>query len=201
MALQNFVAKRGPTISAVWLNAVDALKYTIFGDAETPGEARTNLTSDAPLEILNGGTGVRSLAELIDEVGGNTASTGVFTPIWSGFDAPPTVNIQYAKSGNIVVLQFPYGCIGTVHGFDFTMGLIGIPVALRPTGIGTLSIRQCVMMGARDGGADYDVYPLLAAVQGDGITFKPPVASPSYPNWTPSGTKGFPYSSQLVYSI
>lgn len=59
MPLQNFVAKTGPAISAVWLNAVDVLKFTIFGDATTPAQARTNLTLDAPLEVANGGTGTR----------------------------------------------------------------------------------------------------------------------------------------------
>ncbi len=61
MPLQNFVAKAGPPISAVWLNQVDTLKYTIFSDATTKAEARTNLTSDAPLEVANGGTGTRGV--------------------------------------------------------------------------------------------------------------------------------------------
>lgn len=59
MALQNFVDKVGPVISAAWLNAVDVLKFTIFDDATTKALARTALTFDAPLEIVNGGTGNR----------------------------------------------------------------------------------------------------------------------------------------------
>ena len=59
MALQNFVDKVGPVVSAAWLNAVDLLKFTIFADSTTKAQARTALTSDAPLEIANGGTGSR----------------------------------------------------------------------------------------------------------------------------------------------
>lgn len=59
MPLQNFVDKVGPVVSAAWLNSVDVLKFTIFADAATKAAARTNLTSDAPLEITNGGTGTR----------------------------------------------------------------------------------------------------------------------------------------------
>lgn len=58
-ALQNFVDQVGPPISAAWLNAVDKLMFTIFGQAATNAAARTALMSDAPLEITNGGTGSR----------------------------------------------------------------------------------------------------------------------------------------------
>ena len=61
MALQNFVDKVGPVVSSVWLNAVDILKFTIFADSTTKAQARTALTSDAPLEVVNGGTGQRTL--------------------------------------------------------------------------------------------------------------------------------------------
>lgn len=64
MALQNFVDYIGPKISAAWLNAVDRLRETVFANATTKAAARTALTSDAPLEIGNGGTGVRTLGEL-----------------------------------------------------------------------------------------------------------------------------------------
>lgn len=59
MALQNFIDKAAPVISAAWLNAVDTLKETVFGAATTKALARTALTSDAPLEVANGGTGTR----------------------------------------------------------------------------------------------------------------------------------------------
>lgn len=62
MPLQNFIAKNLPAISAAWLNTVDVLKFTIFGDATTKAQARTSLTSDLPLEIVNGGTAARTAA-------------------------------------------------------------------------------------------------------------------------------------------
>lgn len=43
MALQNFVDKVGPIVSATWLNVVDVLKFTVFADASTKAEARTAL--------------------------------------------------------------------------------------------------------------------------------------------------------------
>ncbi len=60
MTLQSFVDKSGPVVSAAWLNVVDVIKYTIFADAATKAAARTALTSDAPLELTNGGTGNRT---------------------------------------------------------------------------------------------------------------------------------------------
>lgn len=62
MALQNFVDKVGPAVSAAWLNAVDVLKYTVFGDAATKAAARTALTQDAPWAVNQGGTGATTAA-------------------------------------------------------------------------------------------------------------------------------------------
>lgn len=59
MALQNFQDKTTPVVSAGWLNAVDILKETIFNGAADKAGARTGLNSDAPMEIINGGTGSR----------------------------------------------------------------------------------------------------------------------------------------------
>lgn len=68
MALQNFIDKV-TVATAVWLNQVDVLKETIFNAASTKSAARTALTLDNPLEILNGGTGVRTLPLLRASVG------------------------------------------------------------------------------------------------------------------------------------
>jgi len=65
MSLQNFIDKIGPVVSAAWLNVVDSIKYTIFEDAHTKADARTALTADAPMEVENGGTGVRTLADFM----------------------------------------------------------------------------------------------------------------------------------------
>jgi hypothetical protein len=64
MPLQNFVDQAGPTVSAAWLNLVDALDTTVFNNTTTKPAARAALTQDLPLEIANGGTGVRSLSAL-----------------------------------------------------------------------------------------------------------------------------------------
>jgi len=64
MSLQNFIDKVGPVVSATWLNAVDLLKETIFENSTTKAQARIALTNDAPLEVVNGGTGQRTLAAL-----------------------------------------------------------------------------------------------------------------------------------------
>ena len=64
MALQNFVDRVGPVISSAWLNVVDSLKFSVFADATTKTAARTALTSDAPLEVANGGTGARTLGAI-----------------------------------------------------------------------------------------------------------------------------------------
>ena len=45
MALQGFVDKVGPVISATWLNVVDVLKFTVFEDAATKAAARKALMS------------------------------------------------------------------------------------------------------------------------------------------------------------
>ena len=68
MPLQSFIDKVGPVVSATWLNAVDLLKFTIFADSTTKAQARTALTTDAPLEVVNGGTGQRSLGALTQDL-------------------------------------------------------------------------------------------------------------------------------------
>lgn len=57
--LTNFVSK-ATVIAAAWLNGVDMLVNSIFNGASTNPQARTALCSDAPLEIVNGGTGSRT---------------------------------------------------------------------------------------------------------------------------------------------
>jgi len=76
MGLQNFVDKVGPVVSAAWLNTLDTLKYSIFADAATKAQARTNLTSDDPMEIVNGGTGARTPADARANLGISAAETG-----------------------------------------------------------------------------------------------------------------------------
>lgn len=46
MPLQNFVDFLPPSVKAAWLNAVDALKFTVFDDATTKAQATANLLND-----------------------------------------------------------------------------------------------------------------------------------------------------------
>jgi len=80
MALFNFVDYIGPAVSAAWLNAVDKLKFTIFNDAISKSGARAALTQDAPFEIANGGTGVRTLPDLAASL--DPYITGGGSSIW-----------------------------------------------------------------------------------------------------------------------
>lgn len=63
MPLQNFVARSLPTISAAWLNQVDALKFSVFADAATKAAARAALTSDASFTVSPFATGGAQLTQ------------------------------------------------------------------------------------------------------------------------------------------
>jgi hypothetical protein len=76
MALQNFVDKVGPVISAAYLNALDIIKETILENPTTKAQARTNLTNDAALEIANGGTGVRTNQAIRQAIGDELPTVG-----------------------------------------------------------------------------------------------------------------------------
>jgi hypothetical protein len=97
MALQNFVDKVGPVVSAAWLNAVDVLKDTVFGTPTTKEQARAALTSDAPLEVANGGTGSRLGATPYYGVTAEEVAAGV-TPTDYGY---PSGNVRrYGAAGD-----------------------------------------------------------------------------------------------------
>jgi hypothetical protein len=73
-ALQNFQSQKPPAVSAVWLNQVDVLLTTVFGQAATNPAARSALCSDLPLEIDNGGTASRTAAGALASLGGINAA-------------------------------------------------------------------------------------------------------------------------------
>jgi hypothetical protein len=99
MALQNFVDKVGPVVSAAWLNAVDLLKETIFGNSTTKTQARAALTSDAPLEVANGGTGVRSLVDLSTALGGTGIQAGDNITVTGSWVFNPKITIDDGSAG------------------------------------------------------------------------------------------------------
>lgn len=114
MALQNFIDKSGPVISAAWLNAVDILKFTVFGDATTKANARIALTSDAAFEVANGGTGQRTLKAFMNSIGLPGYSTTVASASSMDLGAADTHCIWTTGSANITSFgssantNFPY---------------------------------------------------------------------------------------------
>lgn len=71
--LINFIDKQ-TVVPTAWLNAVDVLTTTVFGQPPDAPTARANLTADAPLEVVNGGTGVRDLPDLFSQLYPPTAA-------------------------------------------------------------------------------------------------------------------------------
>ena len=72
---KNYVDKVGPAMPAAWLNQLDALANNVFDSVTTKPAARTALTSDAPLEISNGGTDARNASTALSNLGGLPTST------------------------------------------------------------------------------------------------------------------------------
>lgn len=62
MPLQNFTDFLPPTVKAAWLNGVDVLKFTIFGDATTKPAARTALELDPQLVAFGVDAGAANAA-------------------------------------------------------------------------------------------------------------------------------------------
>ncbi len=78
MALTSFVANV-TKITAAWLNKIDVLYVTVFGEATTKAQARTALTSDAPMAIGEGGTGATTAGAARTALG--AAASGANTDI------------------------------------------------------------------------------------------------------------------------
>ena len=77
MALTNFVANI-TKVTAAWLNKIDVLYVTVFGEATTKALARTALTSDAPMAIVEGGTGAITAGAARTALGSTTVGDAVF---------------------------------------------------------------------------------------------------------------------------
>lgn len=139
MALQNFVDKVGPAVSAAWLNAVDVLKYTVFGDAATKAEARAALTSDAPMSIGQGGTGATTAAAARAALFGQTAlaiadgGTGGTTAALARASLTNDAPFSVAQGGTGVITQAALAAL--VGGF----GLVGSVTAATTVDLGAIS--------------------------------------------------------------
>lgn len=98
MPLQNFVTKSLPVISAAWLNSVDVLKFTVFGDSTTKAAARTALELGPQLASHGIDTGVVNAAvvTLTGPITGFLRVTGakvIFTGVAAN-TGPSTLNVN-----------------------------------------------------------------------------------------------------------
>lgn len=128
MPLQNFVARRLPTISAAWLNAVDVLKFTVFNDATTKPAARTALELQAQLVAQGTDAGpVNAAVVTLTSVGtGWLRDTGVkvtFVPNLVN-TGPATLNVNGTGAAAVI----------NQAGDPLTGGEFSEPVIVRWTG-------------------------------------------------------------------
>lgn len=128
MPLQNFVSKNLPAISAAWLNTVDVLKFSVFGDAATKVAARTAL--ELPAQLISQGTDTgavnAAVVTLIGPVTGFVRSTGVAiafraTAVNTG---AATVNVNGTGAASIL----------NQTGAALTGGELSVPVIIQWTG-------------------------------------------------------------------
>lgn len=106
MPLQNFVDYLPPTVKAAWLNGVDALKFTIFGDATTKAAARTALELDGQVESfgIDSGAANAAVVTLSGPVTGYVRAVGskvTFTPIATNNGAT-TLNVNGTGAAGVV---------------------------------------------------------------------------------------------------
>jgi hypothetical protein len=98
--LQNFVDLVGPPVSAEWLNGVDVLVNSVFQSALINSTARAGLFSDNPLEINNGGTAARTVAQA-------QINLGIGALIAGALSYPPLP----IEGATVVADYYPYGDI------------------------------------------------------------------------------------------
>lgn len=188
MALQNFVDKLGPVVSATWLNTVDILKETIFGNATTKEQARANLTADLPLEIGNGGTGQRTEADLIAWIrsGLTFGMSGGFTATLTGVAETVTGTAYWNLSDHTACVWFP-GLTGTSNSSAAT--ITGLATYVYPD-----RTQYVAALVENDGALTWGV----AEISSTGtITLYP---TPAMGSFVGSGTKGL-HSTTVVFSL
>lgn len=128
MPLQNFVARALPAISAVWLNAVDALKFTIFNDATTKAAARAALELDQGLAFFGTDAGVAGAAviTLSGPITGFVRTTGVKVSFKAIASNPFTATANVNGTGIAAVVN--------QLGNALTGGELSYPVIIEWTG-------------------------------------------------------------------
>jgi hypothetical protein len=178
MSLQNFVDKVGPVISASWLNMVDTLATTIFQNATSNVQARTALFNDSPLEILNGGTGIRNFV----------CNAGSFVVTTGGLLVPQNLTVNYVQLGtaalSTVTINIPF-IQGTSNSNAFY--LTGLPTALTPT-TGSLAY-QPFTIGGEDNGISTPLSEVGIGTGTGGLSALVFLLNGLVNGWTPSGIK------------
>jgi hypothetical protein len=137
--MTTFVEKQS-VVHADWLNGVDGLANTpVFEGAQTKPDARTALYSDAPLEILNGGTAARDAGAALSNLGGFPSAN--FTRVNIGSTLFPQTADEFAASITPVNYYYPpgqferYGAIGNNTVDDSAAVLTAIMSGALVTGI------------------------------------------------------------------
>jgi len=172
MPLMNFIAKSLPAISAAWLNAVDALKFTVFADATTKAAARAALTSDAPMAIGEGGTG------------GTTAATAR-----AALGAAEDVNLVHLTGTETISGAKTYSGLITMSGksiIEANASIAADATTMNPWSLGNYvtltgaAVTFTNMAAAPQAGAEAELYMNAAHVWTDGAVFEVDGAA----NWT-----------------
>src|SRR5215468_690900 len=202
MALQNFVDKVGPVVNAAWLNMVDVLSTTVFGNAGAKPAARTALTSDLPFEVTNGGTGARTAGDALTSLGAFPAAG--FTQTAIGNTAWPASVEEIAAGSTPVNLYYYYGDIrrfGVTFSGDETSkvqtwanvgGMLYFPVAETVTVSSAITLPSNATLMAAKGAtianvtATHDV-SILSASSKSNITISGLKLSYTQAGATPSG--------------
>lgn len=110
MPLTNF-ADKVTSITHTWLNKIDVLYVTVFGEAATKAQARTAITSDAPFAITEGGTGATTVAGARTALNAASLAANTFTDIQSITNSIQNQVLVNATDGNTVVQT--YANLGT----------------------------------------------------------------------------------------
>lgn len=129
MALTSFVANL-TKITAVWLNKIDVLYVTIFGEAATKAAARAALTSDAPMAIGEGGTGATTASTARTALGSTSIGDSVFT---AASAAAARSAVGAAASGANSDITSLSGITGLVDLSSATAGQVKFPSAQNPS--------------------------------------------------------------------
>lgn len=127
-----------------------------------------------------------------------TNNSSSFAPSWSGFSSAPVGNLSYLDLGAIVFLWAPANRIGTSD--SGTMSFTGLPVAIRPTSLRSVS---CILF------VGSSVVPGTCFINSSGLVeFNRTMAdttggspAPVYANYAlpTSGSKGLPDGFLVTY--